>query len=46
MAKPEYAIDDRNKLHKDANLSLDRNLLFYLMRRLKSLFKVYRILQL
>ena len=28
MAKPEYAIDDRNKLHKDAIISLDRNLLF------------------
>ena len=28
MAKPQYAIDDRNKLHKDANISLDRNLLF------------------
>ena len=28
MAKPEYAIDDRSKLQKDANISLDRNLLF------------------
>ena len=28
MAKPQYAINDRNKLHKDANISLDRNLLF------------------
>src|SRR5271157_6268533 len=28
MAKPQYVIDDRNKLHKDANISLDRNLLF------------------
>ncbi len=27
MAKPQYAIDDRNKLHKDANIYLDRNLL-------------------
>ena len=27
MAKPRYTIDDRNKLHKDANISLDRNLL-------------------
>jgi hypothetical protein len=28
LAKPEYAIDDRSKLQKDANISLDRNLLF------------------
>jgi hypothetical protein len=28
MDKPEYAIDDRSKLQKDANISLDRNLLF------------------
>ena len=28
MAKPQYAINDRNKLHKDANIFLDRNLLF------------------
>jgi len=28
VAKPQYAINDRNKLHKDANISLDRNLLF------------------
>ena len=26
MAKLQYAIDDRNKLHKDANISLDKNL--------------------
>lgn len=26
MAKPKYAVDDRNQLHKDANKSLDQNL--------------------
>src|SRR5271157_556936 len=27
MAKLQYAIDDRDKLHKDAKISLDKNLL-------------------
>ena len=26
MVQPQYAIDDRNKLHEDANRSLDKNL--------------------
>jgi hypothetical protein len=29
MAELQYAIDDRNKLHKDANISLDKNLSYH-----------------